>query len=179
MRVRAELNKNPVEGFSAGLKDDNNVFVWEVMIMGPPDSSYEGGFFQATLTFPTDYPNMPPKLKFESDFYHPNVYPDGTVCISILHAPGDDRFGYEAAAERWLPIHTVESILVSVISMISSPNLDSPANIDAAVRANILAARAAGSPHDRCLHTHRSRTTCGLLFTCDSCPVLSCAEGDA
>lgn len=35
------------------------------------------------------------------------VYPDGKVCISILHAPGDDPTGYESAAERWQPIHTV------------------------------------------------------------------------
>lgn len=65
--------------------------------------------------------------------YHPNVYDDGTVCISILHAPGEDKWGYEKASERWLPVHTVESILVSVISMLSSPNDESPANIDAAV----------------------------------------------
>lgn len=54
------------------------------------------------------------------------------MCISILHSPGDDAYGYESASERWLPIHTVESILISVISMISSPNDESPANIDAA-----------------------------------------------
>ena len=47
------------------------------------------------------------------------VYPDGKVCISILHSPGDDPMGYEKAAERWLPVHTVETILVSVISMLS------------------------------------------------------------
>ena len=57
----------------------------------------------------------------------------GEVCISILHPPGDDAWGYESAAERWLPVHTVESILVSVISMLSSPNDESPANVDAAV----------------------------------------------
>ncbi|KAL0579385.1 Ubiquitin-conjugating enzyme E2 15 [Marasmius crinis-equi] len=61
-------------------------------------------------------------------------YQDGVVCISILHAPGDDQYGYEDAGERWMPVHTVESILVSVISLLSSdtPNLDSPANVDAA-----------------------------------------------
>ena len=57
----------------------------------------------------------------------------GEVCISILHPPGDDAWGYESASERWLPVHTVESILVSVISMLSSPNDESPANVDAAV----------------------------------------------
>jgi len=131
MKQLKDLNKNPIEGFSAGLKDDSNPFIWEIMIMGPPDTPYEGGFFAAEMSFTQEYPNMPPKLKFTADFYHPNVYADGTVCISILHPPGDDRYGYESASERWLPIHTVESILVSVISMISSPNIESPANIDA------------------------------------------------
>lgn len=132
MKQLKDLKKNPVEGFSAGLKDDSDPFRWEVMIMGPPDTPYEGGFFQAEMTFPKNYPNMPPTLRFTSEFWHPNVYNDGTVCISILHAPGEDSYGYESASERWLPIHTVESILVSVISMISSPNDESPANIDAA-----------------------------------------------
>jgi len=35
------------------------------------------------------------------------VYPDGRVCISILHPPGDDPNGYELASERWTPVHTV------------------------------------------------------------------------
>jgi hypothetical protein len=55
------------------------------------------------------------------------------VCISILHEPGDDKFGYEKASERWLPVHTVETILISVISMLADPNDESPANVDAAV----------------------------------------------
>ncbi|CAO3630917.1 unnamed protein product [Cunninghamella blakesleeana] len=100
--------------------------------MGAPDTLYEGGFFKAIMTFPTSYPIMPPTLKFSSEMYHPNVYPDGTVCISILHPPGDDKYGYEDASERWSPVHTVETILLSVISMLSSPNDESPANLDAA-----------------------------------------------
>ena len=132
MKQLKDLNKRPVEGFSAGLKDDDDPFVWEIMIMGPPDTPYEGGFFQAEMNFPKEYPNMPPTLRFISDIVHPNVYPDGKVCMSILHPPGEDQWGYESASERWLPLHTVESILLSLISMISSPNDDSPANIDAA-----------------------------------------------
>jgi len=34
----SELNKNPVEGFSAGLIDDNEIYKWEVLIIGPPDT---------------------------------------------------------------------------------------------------------------------------------------------
>ncbi|KAG8908838.1 Ubiquitin-conjugating enzyme E2 15 [Tulasnella sp. 403] len=73
-------------------------------------------------------------MRFITPMWHPNIYPDGVVCVSILHAPGEDQWGYEDPSERWLPVHTVESILVSVISLLSSdtPNLDSPANVDAA-----------------------------------------------
>ncbi|XP_049558570.1 ubiquitin-conjugating enzyme E2 G1 isoform X3 [Orcinus orca] len=128
-----ELNKNPVEGFSAGLIDDNDLYRWEVLIIGPPDTLYEGGVFKAHLTFPKDYPLRPPKMKFITEIWHPNVDKNGDVCISILHEPGEDKYGYEKPEERWLPIHTVETIMISVISMLADPNGDSPANVDAAV----------------------------------------------
>ncbi|XP_021376910.1 probable ubiquitin-conjugating enzyme E2 7 [Mizuhopecten yessoensis] len=131
-RQLAELNKNPVEGFSAGLVDDDDIFKWEVMIYGPQDTPYEGGYFKAHLNFPKEYPQKPPKMIFMSPMWHPNIGEDGNVCISILHEPGDDKYGYETAAERWLPVHTVETILLSVISMLADPNDESPANVDAA-----------------------------------------------
>jgi len=62
----------------------------------------------------------------------PTVYQNGEVCISILHPPEEDKYGYESAAERWSPVQTPETILLSVISMLSSPNDESPANVEAA-----------------------------------------------
>lgn len=47
------------------------------------------------------------------------VYPNGEVCISILHAPGDDPSSYEHSSERWSPVQSVEKILISVMSMLS------------------------------------------------------------
>ena len=111
----------------------------------------EGGIFRSSLTFPPDYPQNPPKLRFLSDFWHPNgacacccarqgltallctVYPDGTVCISILHPPVDDPTSGESLDERWTPAQSVETILISVISMLSDANTSSPANVDASV----------------------------------------------
>ncbi|XP_039028505.1 ubiquitin-conjugating enzyme E2 13-like [Hibiscus syriacus] len=78
------------------------------------------------------YPNSPPAVKFTSEIWHPNVYPDGRVCISILHPPSDNPNGYELASERWMPVQAVESIVLSIISMLSSPNDESPANVEAA-----------------------------------------------
>lgn len=100
--------------------------------MGPADTLYEGGFFKAHLDFPQDYPLKPPTMTFITEMWHPNIYKDGKVCISILHAPGNDEFGYEQSFERWSPVHTVETILISVMSMLSDPNDQSPANIEAA-----------------------------------------------
>ncbi|MCJ1477396.1 hypothetical protein MMC13_006067 [Lambiella insularis] len=60
------------------------------------------------------------------------VYANGDVCISILHPPEEDMYGYELAGERWSPVQTPETILLSVISLLSSPNDESPANIEAA-----------------------------------------------
>ncbi|KAE8723714.1 Ubiquitin-conjugating enzyme E2 7 [Hibiscus syriacus] len=110
--------KNPVDGFSAGLVDENNIFEWSVTIIGPPDTLYEGGFFNAIMSFPPNYPNSPPTVKFTTEIWHPNVYPDGRVCISILHPPGDDPNGY--------------GLQVSAGCRSIHPNDESPANVEAA-----------------------------------------------
>ncbi|CAJ0918375.1 unnamed protein product, partial [Ranitomeya imitator] len=70
-------------------------------------------------------------MRFTCEMFHPNIYPDGRVCISILHAPGDDPMGYESSAERWSPVQSVEKILLSVVSMLAEPNDESGANVDA------------------------------------------------
>jgi ubiquitin-protein ligase len=46
---------------------------------------------------------------------------------------GSDAFGYEKDFERWSPIHGVDSIMLSIISMLSDPNFDSPANVPVSV----------------------------------------------
>jgi len=133
-RELIQLMRDEDSGFSVGLEDDNDFFQWRVVFEGPPDSLYEGGIFSAILSFPSDFPNNPPEMRFETRMFHPNIYPDGRVCISILHPPGTDRFNeQETAEERWRPILGVHSILISVVSMLVDPNLESPANIDAAV----------------------------------------------
>lgn len=128
-----QLINDPPDGISAGPADEDNFFEWECLIQGPEGTGYEGGLFPATLSFPQDYPLSPPVMKFTCPMYHPNVYKDGTVCISILHPPGDDPNMYETAEERWSPIQSVEKILISVMSMLAEPNDESGANIDASV----------------------------------------------
>ncbi|KAI8801335.1 ubiquitin-conjugating enzyme/RWD-like protein [Cladochytrium replicatum] len=126
-----ELTLNAPEGILAGPVTEDNIFVWEALILGPEKTPYENGLFEATLTFPQDYPLSPPVMKFKSHIFHPNVYTDGTVCISILHPPGDDPNMYEHASERWSPVQSIEKILLSVVSMLAEPNDESGANIEA------------------------------------------------
>ncbi|KAJ8293937.1 BTB/POZ domain-containing protein 1 [Rhodotorula toruloides] len=117
--------------FTAGPVSEDDFFTWSCLISGPEDTPFEGGVFHAELKFPRDYPLSPPKMRFDPPLFHPNIYASGEVCISILHAPGDDPNAYESASERWSPVQSVEKILLSVISMLAEPNLESGANIDA------------------------------------------------
>ena len=92
----------------------------------------KGGYFKTQLKFPRDYPNNPPEMRFISKMWHPNIYTDGKVCISILHPPGTDQFNQQETADvRWRPILGVDAILMSVMVMLQNPNIESPANIDA------------------------------------------------
>ncbi|VDN40501.1 unnamed protein product [Dibothriocephalus latus] len=138
-----ELVESPVEGFKVTLADESNLFLWDVAIFGPPQTLYEGGYFKARLTFPPDYPYSPPSMKFVSKMFHPNVFENGTVCISILHSPGEDAFSDELPSERWNPTQSVRyfhyplpifrTILLSVISLLNEPNIHSAAHVDASV----------------------------------------------
>jgi len=128
-----KIQSEPVEGVAVELHEDT-LFEWKVYLEGPADTDYAGGIFQLAMKFPQDYPMSPPTVTFVSDFWHPNVYADGKVCISILHPPGEDAMSGELPSERWLPTQTVATILLSIISLLSAPNTSSPANVDASVQ---------------------------------------------
>jgi len=127
------LQEEPVEGFLVKLVNDDNLFEWEVAIYGPPDTLYQGGYFKAHVKFPSDYPYSPPTIRFLTRVWHPNVYENGDLCISILHPPVDDPQSGEMPCERWNPTQNVRTILLSVISLLNEPNTYSPANVDASV----------------------------------------------
>jgi len=75
----------------------------------------------------------PPTFRFLRPIYHPNIYPDGKVCISILHPPGEDAMSGESATERWTSVQSVESVLRSILLLLDDPEVSSPANVDAGV----------------------------------------------
>lgn len=124
--------KKRIPSFHIELENDN-IFSWNIGVMVlNKDSIYHGGYFKAQMKFPHDYPFKPPTFRFTPPIHHPNVYKDGKLCISILHTAGDQT-SQEPDAETWSPVQTVESVLISIISLLEDPNVDSPANVDAAL----------------------------------------------
>ena len=61
-----------------------NMMIWEAIIFGPDDTDWEGGVFKLMMEFPENFPNEPPKVKFLSKMYHPNIYTNGEICLDIL-----------------------------------------------------------------------------------------------
>ncbi|KAK3945811.1 ubiquitin-conjugating enzyme/RWD-like protein [Diplogelasinospora grovesii] len=114
--------------------DSDNLMKWRFALMViNPDSAFNGGYFRAEMLFTDEYPYQPPKFRFLIPITHPNIYPDGQLCISILHRPGEDIMSGEEASERWSPLQGVESVLRSVLLLLDDPEINSPANVDAGV----------------------------------------------
>ncbi|KAL4434609.1 hypothetical protein ABPG77_002732 [Micractinium sp. CCAP 211/92] len=101
---------------------ETNLMRWKCFIPGKEGTIWEGGFYPLTMEFTEDYPAKPPKCKLPEKFFHPNIYPSGTVCLSILNED-----------EGWRPSITVKQILLGIQELLDTPNPLSPAQSDAFV----------------------------------------------
>lgn len=104
----------------AGPKDADDYFKWSASIRGPLGTPYEDAIFSLDIDFSTEYPFKPPKIRFTTEVFHPNISPMGHVCADIFQV------------EQWSPALTVPNVLLSVISLLASPNTDDPLNAEAA-----------------------------------------------
>ncbi|KAL0228400.1 hypothetical protein RCL1_004543 [Eukaryota sp. TZLM3-RCL] len=107
------------EGISAFPAGDS-IFVWSATISGPSETVYEDCDFNLALKFSNEYPYKPPVVTFTSPIFHPNVDTAGNICLDILK-------------EEWSAAYDVRSILLSIQSLLSSPNVNSPLNNEAAL----------------------------------------------
>ena len=85
-----------------------------VKIHGAPGTVYEGGVFNLEMFLPTDYPMEPPKILFRTKIFHPNIDKLGRICMDILKP------------DKWSPALMIRTVLLSVQSLMSGPNLDDP-----------------------------------------------------
>lgn len=85
-----------------------------------PQTPWENGLYKLRMIFKDDYPTSPPKCKFEPALFHPNVYPSGTVCLSLLDEEKD-----------WRPAITIKQILLGIQDLLNEPNIKDPAQAEA------------------------------------------------
>ncbi|KAK9154756.1 hypothetical protein Sjap_002236 [Stephania japonica] len=105
-------------GISA-FPEEDNIFCWKGTIHGSKDTVFEGTDYKLSLSFPTDYPFKPPKVKFDTACFHPNVDVYGNICLDILQ-------------DKWSSAYDVRTILLSIQSLLGEPNISSPLNTQAA-----------------------------------------------
>ena len=109
-----KMEKDAPSNCSAGPTNPDNIELWEGTIIGPTDSPFENGIFKVEIKFPNDYPFSPPKIKFVTPLYHPNVDKHGNICLDILKSGA------------WSPALTLPKVLLSLCSLLTDPNPDDP-----------------------------------------------------
>ena len=94
-----------------------DMFSWSCLIPGKEGTDWASAFYPVKMIFTNEYPQKPPRVELPANFYHPNIYPSGKVCLSILN--GD---------QAWKPSITIKQILVGVQELLMNPNENDPAN---------------------------------------------------
>lgn len=109
-RIQKELKKfiqDPPPNLSVQV--GSNIRLWVVTMVGANNTIYEGEVFKLRISFPKDYPTVPPSVYFLKGYIpqHEHVYTNGDICLSLL---GKD----------WRPTMTAQSVAVSILSILSS-----------------------------------------------------------
>lgn len=115
-RIRKELEdirNDKVSGVTIQ-QDSSNPNHLVGTIKGPDDTPYAGGVYQVDITIPTDYPFNPPKMKFLTKIWHPNISSvTGAICLDILK-------------DQWSPALTMKTALISLQALMCAPVPDDP-----------------------------------------------------
>jgi ubiquitin-protein ligase len=121
-------NKDPIDNVIIE-QDQSNMFKLNFIITGPEGTPWDSHIMLGKIDIPNDYPMSPPKIKFTSRTYHPNIYNDGKVCLSILNL-NQDETGYFRKSELWSPVLDFRCVFLCIMNLFHEPNLESPADLD-------------------------------------------------
>ena len=124
MKEFQDLQKNKKDGGVEVKLVNNDYRHWKGRIKGPIDTCYAGGIFDVDIIIPDDYPFKPPKMKFDTKIWHPNISSvTGAICLDILK-------------NEWTPALTIRTALISLQALMCEPNPENPQ--DAVVAKQLL-----------------------------------------
>jgi ubiquitin-conjugating enzyme E2 Z len=118
-----QIIKNPLtENGIYYVHDDTEMLQGYAMIVGPEDTPYFGGYFFFDISYPTDYPHSPPKIKYctngDNIRFNPNLYKCGKVCVSLLNTWRGDQ---------WTSCQTISTVLLTLCTLLcKNPLLNEP-----------------------------------------------------
>ena len=90
---------------------------WQVTLVPPKGTLYEGGFYKLEVKFPPNYPNCPPRIKFLTKIYHCNIgLENGEICLSTLKE------------EKWKSTYNMIDVLNHITVLLYKQNAKDPMN---------------------------------------------------
>jgi ubiquitin-conjugating enzyme E2 N len=107
-----KLAQEPPPGIEAS-PDKDNYRYFHIAMGGPEGTPYQGGTYSLELFLPEGYPMEPPKVRFLTKIYHPNIDKLGRICLDVLK-------------DKWSPALQIRTILLSVQALLSAPEPSDP-----------------------------------------------------
>ncbi|EDO16402.1 hypothetical protein Kpol_1030p10 [Vanderwaltozyma polyspora DSM 70294] len=120
MKEMQAVKDDPAANINLEFVSESDIHHLKGSFLGPPETPYQGGRFIVDIEVPMEYPFKPPKMKFDTKVYHPNISSvTGAICLDILK-------------NAWSPVITLKSALISLQALLQSPEPNDPQDAEVA-----------------------------------------------
>jgi ubiquitin-conjugating enzyme (huntingtin interacting protein 2) len=121
-----ELSKDKTSGITVRPTSQDSIMGYTGTLQGPADTVYAGGQWQIEIKLPKNYPFEPPKMRFMTPLWHPNVSSQtGAICLDILK---------DGASGAWSPALTMRTALMSLQALMCAPEPKDPQDAQVATQ---------------------------------------------